>query len=173
MSYDYAFLSKLLNDTLRNRAFEVDGRTIVIKDASLKGLDHHQVEIKIDFAGTNKGRLYLRGTPVLDAANQTLTIPDITYTIEDEDLALKIGKTLFRNKIKKNLNGKSYLDIGALVKTNMPLLDAKLNAQIANGIYSAGKVNDVKVLGLLAQKDVIQMQLYANANISLIAANIP
>jgi len=169
INYDYAFLSKLLNDTLHNKAFEVDGRTIVIKEASLKGIDHHQVEIKIDFAGTNKGKLYLRGTPVLDAANQTLTIPDISYTLEDEDLALKIGKTLFRNKIKKNLNGKSYLDIGALIKTNMPLLDAKLNEQLSNNIYSAGKVNDLKIIGLLAQKNVIQMQVYANASISLIA----
>ena len=173
INYDYAFLSKLLNDTLRNKPFEVDGRTIVIKEASLKGIDHHQIEIKIDFAGTNKGRLYLRGTPVLDATNQTLTIPDISYSLEDEDLALKIGKRLFRNKIKKNLNGKSYLDIGALVKSNMPLLDAKLNAPLSNNIYSSGKVNDVKILGFLAQKDVIQMQVYANANISLIANGIP
>ena len=173
INYDYAFLSKLLNDTLHNKAFEVDGRTIVIKEASLKGIDHHQIEIKIDFAGTNKGKLYLRGTPVLDAANQTLTIPDISYTLEDEDLALKIGKTLFRNKIKKNLNGKSYLDIGALVKSNMPLLDAKINTQLSNNIYSSGKVNDVKILGFLAQKNMIQMQVYANANISFIAIGIP
>ncbi|HLK27578.1 MAG TPA: DUF4403 family protein [Puia sp.] len=172
-NYDYAFLSKLLNDTLHNKAFEVKGRTIVVKEASIKGIGNHQIEVRVDFAGSNKGRIYLRGTPVLDVINQTLTIPDISYSLEDEDLALKIAKNLFKNKIKKNLSGKSYLDIGALVKSNMPLLDAKLNAQVANNIYSSGKVNDVKIIGLLARNNSIQVQLYVNANISLIAANLP
>ena len=39
---------------------------------------------------------YLRGTPVLDSAKQTLSIPDIQYSLEGEDLALKIGRSLFQ-----------------------------------------------------------------------------
>ncbi|HEX4375295.1 MAG TPA: DUF4403 family protein, partial [Puia sp.] len=72
-AYDYDFISKLLSDTLRNKVFDYKGRTIVIKDAAIKGFGNHQIEIRIDFAGTNSGRLYLRGTPVLDTAKQTLT----------------------------------------------------------------------------------------------------
>jgi len=171
--YEYKFLSKLLNDTLRNKAFEVQGRTIVIKEASIKGIGNHQIEVKIDFAGSNKGRIYLRGTPVLDATNQTLTMPDITYTLEDEDLALKIAKNLFHNKIKKNLQGKSYLDVGALIKSNFQMLDEKLNTKLANNIFSSGKFNEIKIIGLLAQNNSIQMQVYTNANISIIAAGLP
>lgn len=173
-NYDYAFLSKLLNDTLHNKVFEVNGRTIVIKEAAIKGIGNHQIEVRIDFAGSNKGRIYLRGTPVLDAANQTLTIPDVSYAIEDEDLALKIAKNLFRNKIKKNLQGKSYLDVGALIKSNLPILNEKLNTtKLANNIYSSGKVNDIRIIGLLAQNNVLQMQVYTNANISLISTGMP
>ena len=117
--------------------------------------------------------MYLRGTPVLDAANQTLTIPDISYSLEDEDLALKIAKNLFRNKIKKNLQGKSYLDIGALIKSNMPALDARLNTPLATNILSSGKFNEIKIIGLLAQNNSIQLQVYTNANISIIAAGMP
>jgi uncharacterized protein DUF4403 len=168
--YAYAFLSKLLNDTLRNKAFEVKGKTIVIKEAAVKGIGNHQIEVRIDFAGSNKGRIYLRGTPVLDAVNQTLTLPDITYTLEDEDLALKIAKKLFRNKIKKNLQGKSYLDVAALIKSNLPLLNEKLNnAKFLNNISSSGNCKEIKIIGLLARDSTIQLQIFASANISIIS----
>jgi hypothetical protein len=171
--YDYAFLSKLFNDTLRNKAFDVKGKTIVIKEASIKGIGNHQIEVRIDFAGSNKGRVYLRGTPVLDAANQTLTLPDITYTLEDEDLALKIAKKLFRNKIKKNLQGKSYLDVAALIKSNLPMLNEKLNStKFLNNILSSGNFKEIKIIGLLARDNTIQMQIFTSANISIISTGI-
>jgi hypothetical protein len=172
--YDYAFLSKLLDDTLRNKVFDTKGKTFVIKQAAIKGIGNHQIEVRIDFAGSNRGRIYLRGTPVLDAPNQALTMPDITYALQDEDIALKIGKKLFRNKIKKNLQGKSYLDVAALIKSNLPILNAKLNnTKLSNGIYSSGVFNDIRIIGLLARDNTIQMQLYTNASIAIISTGKP
>ena len=170
--YDYAFLSKILNDSVRNKVFDLNGRTIVIKEASISGIADHQIEVRVDFSGSNKGRVYLRGTPLLDVANQTLTVPDISYSLEGEDLALKIAKTIFRSKIRKNLQGKSYLDIGALLKSSLPMLNSKLNNQVASNIFTSGKFNDIKILGLLAQKNSIQMQVYTNANISIIGTGL-
>ena len=77
------------------------------------GIGNQQVQLRIDFAGSNHGSIYLTGTPVLDTAKQTLSIPDIQYSIEGEDLALKIVRSVFRNKIRKTIQGKSYLDIEA------------------------------------------------------------
>ncbi|HXB45780.1 MAG TPA: DUF4403 family protein [Puia sp.] len=172
--YDYAFLSKLLDDTLRNKVFDTKGKTFVIKQAAIKGIGNHQIEVRIDFAGSNRGRIYLRGTPVLDAPNQALTMPDITYALQDEDIALKIGKKLFRNKIKKNLQGKSYLDVAALIKSNLHILNAKLNnTKLSNGIYSSGVFNDIRIIGLLARDNTIQMQLYTNASIAIISTGKP
>jgi hypothetical protein len=168
-SYDYEFLSKLLSDTLRNKVFYYKGRTIVIKDAALSGLGNHQVELRIDFTGTNNGRLYLRGTPVLDTAKQSLTIPDISYSLESKDLALKIGKSLFKNKIKKALNGGSYLDIAALVRSNMHVLDSVLNRNLTNNISLSGRMSELRIIGLLAQKKILQVQIYAKANLELLS----
>ena len=168
--YDYAFLSKLLNDTLRNRVFEFKGRTIVIREVSMRGAGNHQVEFKIDFEGSNKGRVYLRGTPVLDTAKQILTIPDISYSLESGDLILKIAKSLFRNKIRQTLNGKSYLDVGALVKSNLPMLDSVLNRKLSATLISTGKINQLRLIGLMAQNDLMQVQIYTNATISLVDA---
>ena len=59
---------------------------------AIKGIGNHQVELRIDFAGSNHGSIYLRGTPTLDTAKQTLSLPDVQYSLEGVDLALKMAK---------------------------------------------------------------------------------
>jgi hypothetical protein len=167
--YDYDFISKLLSDTLRNKVFDYKGRTIVIKDAAIKGFGNHQIELRIDFAGTNKGRLYLRGTPVLDSAKQTLTIPDISSSLESKDLMMIIGKSIVKNKIKKNLGGNSYLDLGALVKSNMRMLDSMLNRNLNKNLMLIGKISELKIIGLLPQAKELQVQIYVKANLELLS----
>lgn len=168
-AYDYDFISKILSDTLRNKVFDYKGRTIVIKDAAIKGFGNHQIEVRIDFAGTNTGRLYLRGTPVLDTAKQTLTIPDISSSLETKDLIMIIGKSMVKNKIKKNLGGSSYLDIAALVKSNMKLIDSMVNKSLNKNLSLAGKISELKIVGLLPQAKELQVQIYTKANLELIS----
>jgi hypothetical protein len=82
LNYDYNFISKTLHDSLYNKVFEVKGRTIVVKDAIVRGIGNRQIELQIDFAGSNHGSIFLRGTPLLDSAKQTMSIPDIQYSME-------------------------------------------------------------------------------------------
>ena len=164
--FDYPFLSKILRDTLYNKVFELKGRTIVIKNVELKGIGNRQIEVKIDFAGNNSGSIYLRGTPTLDTAKQTLTIPDLTYTLESQDLAIKIARSLFKNKIRKSIQGKSYLDIGALVKSNLTEISASLNRRLTANITTRGIAREVKVIGLLVREDILQVQVQILADLT-------
>ena len=170
--YDYAFLSKLLHDSLHNKIFEVKKRTIVVKDASLRGMDNNQVELRVDFAGSNHGSIFVRGTPELDTAKQTLMLQNVAYSMEGEDLALKLARSLFRNKIRKTIEGKSYLDIGALIKTNAVKIDHQLNRELAKGIYSSGKATKIKMIGLLATKDYLHAQVMIKGELAILSDGI-
>jgi Domain of unknown function (DUF4403) len=172
-NYDYAFISGLLHDIGHDRTFLYKGSTIVIKDVAIKGIGNHQVEIKIDFDGTRKGRVFLRGTPILDIAKQSLSIPDISYSLESKDLVLKMARTLLRNKIRKSLQGSSYLDLAALLKANLPLLDAQLNRQLSPNLYTRGNAKDVRMIGLLAGDKTLQVQLALKADLSVISSGLP
>lgn len=172
MVYDYAFLTRLLQDSLHNKVFEVKKRTLVVKDAAISGSPNHQVNIRVDFAGSNHGSIYLKGTPVLDTAKQTLGIPDISYSLEGEDLALKIARSLFHNKIRKTIQGKSYLDIGALVNANREQIDQQLNREISKGIYAHGNLKEAKMIGFLATQENLQVQLYITADLSVASGNL-
>ncbi|HEX9510446.1 MAG TPA: DUF4403 family protein [Puia sp.] len=171
-NYDYESISKLMNDSLQNRTFLFKGQTVIVKDVAIKGIANHQIEIKIDFAGSRKGRVYLRGTPVLDTAKQTLSVPDISYSLESRDLALKMARSLLRNKIRKSLQGNSYLDLAALLKANLPALDAQLNRQMGSSLYSSGNIKELKLIGLLAGEKTLQAQLFVNANLAIIGTGI-
>jgi hypothetical protein len=172
MNYDYDFLTNILRDSLHNKVFEVKGRTIVVKDASIKGIGDHQIELRIDFAGSNHGSIYLRGTPVLDTAKQTLSLPDIQYSLEGEDLALKIARSLFRNKIRKTIQGKTYLDIAAFLNANKTMIDQQMNREWIKGVYSSGILKEVKIIGMLVTNQNIQVQVFIAGELKLLGGNL-
>lgn len=172
MNYDYNFLTNILHDSLYNKVFEVNGRTIVVKDVSVRGMDNHQIELRIDFAGSNHGSIYLRGTPLLDTAKQTMQIPDIQYSLEGEDLALKIARSLFRNKIRKTLQGKSYLDIQAFLNANKTTIYQTLNKEWGSGFYSSGYLKEAKIIGMLVTPQNIQVQIFIAGELKLLGGNL-
>jgi len=167
--YDYDFISKVLNDSLHNRVFDVKGRTIVVKNVSVRGMGQGQVEVKVDFEGSNKGSITLHGTPKLDTAKQTLSVVDLSYSLESQDLVLKMARSLFRNKIRKTLEGKSYLDVGALIRGSLPAISSQFNRKLTSNLYAIGKPRDIRLIGLLAGEHNLQAQLYFAADLSIIS----
>jgi hypothetical protein len=172
MNYDFDFLTRMLKDSLHNKVFDYKGRTIVVKDASIKGIEDQKVEIRIDFAGSNHGSIYLRGTPTLDSAKQTLSMPDIQYSFEGEDLALKIGRSLFRNKIRKTIQGKSYLDIAALLTANNAMIDQQMNREWIKGFRSSGSLREARILSMLVTGQNVQLQVFINGEMKLLGGNL-
>ena len=172
MNYDYDFLTRMLQDSLHNRVFDYKGRTLVVKDAGIRGIGDQKVEIRIDFAGSNHGSIFLTGTPTLDTARQTLSIPDIQYSLEGEDLALKIARSLFRNKIRKTIQGKTYLDITALLNANKTMIDQQMNREWIKGFRSSGTMKDAKIMGILITRQNLQMQVFMNGELKLLGGNL-
>jgi hypothetical protein len=172
MNYDYDFLTRLLRDSLHNKVFDVKGRTLVVKDCTIRGIGNQQVELRIDFAGSNHGSIYLHGTPFLDSAKQTLSIPDIQYSLEGEDLALKVARSLFKNKIRKTIRGNSYLDIASFLTTNKTMIDQQLNREWMPGISSAGTLKEAKIIGMLVTRQNIQLQIFISGELKLLGGNL-
>ena len=172
-NYEYAFISKLLNDSLRDKSFVYKSRTVVVKEVAVKGIEHHKIELRIDFTGSYTGRIYLRGTPVLDTAKQGLSVPDISYSLESRDVLLRMAKTLLRGKIRRTMQGNSYLDLAALLKANLPTLNAQLNRTIMPNLYTTGEIKQLKLIGLLAGEKNIQAQLLIQADLAVTCTGFP
>ena len=166
--YQYSFFNKLMTDSLVNKPFEVEGRTFVIKDVNLSGTNDGKIQVDVSFSGNRKGVLHLKGTPVLDAEKQVLTMPDVSFALDTKDMMVNIAKALFRKKIMKQLANQSVLDIAALIEKNKKVIEARLNQQITPWMSSAGTFQEFRLMGLLPQKDYIQVQAYIRGTLMFI-----
>ncbi|HET9053126.1 MAG TPA: DUF4403 family protein, partial [Cyclobacteriaceae bacterium] len=168
--YGYAFLSKLITDTIKDKAFDIEGRTFVIKNVEIRGTDRRMLEIRVDFAGSKRGRFILYGTPVLDIVKQTISIPDINYGIETRDIALNVGEKLFRNRIINSLKEKAFVDLPALIAKTRPQLESQLNRRINANFITKGRLSEVKITGLVTGKEVLHLQTFIRGNIQIIGS---
>jgi len=166
--YEYKFFNKLLNDSLHDKPFEVEGRTFVIKDVNISGNNDGKVQVDVAFTGNRKGLLHLTGTPVLDTAKQVLSMPDISFALDTKDMLVNIAKALFKKKIMKQLQNESVLDLAALITKNHAAIEARINQQVTSWMSTTGNLKEIRLMGLLPQKDFIQVQACIRANITLI-----
>ncbi|HTL06836.1 MAG TPA: DUF4403 family protein [Chitinophagaceae bacterium] len=166
--YDYPFINSIINQMVRDTSFEVEGRKVVIKNVQLNGAENGKVEIMVDFEGDKKGSLYLVGTPQLDTASQVIIIPDLDYSLKSRDLVLNIGKAFFSNKILRTLREKATISIADIINQHRKEIDAQLNKQVMEGVFSTGALTDVRVLSLVVGKDVLQAQTCTRASASII-----
>ena len=172
-SYDYAFLTKLLNDSVAGKSFDYKGRQVIIKELAIKGTSHHQLELRIDLAGWHQARIFLRGTPVVDTAKQALSVPDVSFSIESGDLMIKLARAVLRGKMRRTVQGNSYLDLAALLKTNLPTINAQLNRAITPYLHTNGEIKQLKLIGLLAGENSVQAQLFVQAELSVTDTGLP
>ena len=172
-NYEYKFFNQLLNDSLRNKPFEVEGRTFVIRDVNVKGTNEGKIQVDVSFSGNRSGVLHISGTPVLDTAKQVLSMPDISFSLDTKDMLVNIAKSLFRKKIIKQLQNQSVLDIAALIQKNKTAIEARINQPVTPWMSTSGKIQDIKLLGLLPQKDHLQVQALISGTIVLIGNPSP
>lgn len=168
--YQYSFFNKLMTDSLVNKPFEVEGRTFVIKDVNISGTNDGKIQVDVSFSGNRKGVLHLKGTPVLDAEKQVLSMPDVTFALDTKDMMVNIAKALFRKKIMKQLANQSVLDLAALIEKNKKAIEARLNQEVTPWMSTSGTFQEFRLVGLLPQKDYIQVQAYIRGTLVLTGA---
>jgi len=47
----------------------------------------------------------------------------------------------------------------------MPLLNQQLNRELTKGVQSTGKTNDIRLIGLLAKENTIEVQVFVAAEL--------
>ena len=137
----------------------------------MKATPQRQLEIRIDFAGSRKGTFILYGSPVLNIEKQVITIPDVNYDIKTKDLVLSLGEKLFRNRIINSIREKAVVDIPALIEKNRQQLDAQFNRPISNKFYTRGRLQEIRITGLVVGPDVIHLQTLIKANLQLVTSS--
>jgi hypothetical protein len=171
--YDYRTIDTLLTRTLKGREFDVKGEKIRISGVEVSGLDNYKVRFKIDFTGTKRGTLFLTGTPELDIQTQQLQVPDLEYDLNSSSLVLAVGKTFFNRQILESLRQQAKINVRELYLKNKVKIDTQLNRVIMDGIQMTGNTQELRLTGLVINKDNVQVQAQVKGQVNLVITNLP
>ena len=136
----------------------------------MQGTDDNKILIDVSFDGNKRGTLHLSGTPQLDSARQVLFMPDISFSVDSRDMLINIAKGLLRKQIMRKLKDQSVLDIAELIKRHKTSIEARLNQPVNEWMETKGSLEELRVVGILAHKNAIQLQLYIKGNIMVIGS---
>lgn len=127
-----------------------------------------QAVLRLAFNGSAKGHAYLVGTPTYDALAQTLSFPDLDYSLETRNVLVKIADWFKHEDLRIYLRGRLRFDVAEPVGKARNQLVAAMNQNVGD-VTLAGTVDGLMPLGLMANPEQGQFRamLQANGTLSL------
>ena len=166
-SYAYPFVSRLLTQAARQQVFTLRGEQVRVDSIAVRALGNHQVELRAAFSGSRSGVLYLTGTPVLDPVGQTISVPDLSFSLHSKSVVLNAGKTFFNKRILRALRRQAVISIPTLYQQYKPALDQALRYRFSPNIFSTGTTTGVSLTGFVALPDRMLLQASLQAHAAL------
>ena len=109
----------------------------------------------------------------MDLITQTITVPDLEYDLNSSSITLQLGKTFFNHQILDNLRKQAKVNVSELYLKNKSRIDAQFNRSVAEGISLKGGTSQLRLTGLVINKDNVQVQTNITGNASLLIAKLP
>ncbi len=168
---NYDSLSHILNMQVADKEFDLDKgpvkKKFIIKNCKLSGANNEKLIIKVDFAGTNTGTLYLVGKPMYDPARKMLEITNIDFDIKSKDALLKAADWLFNRRIVNEISKYARYDLTAYIDTAKASINQQLNREWIPGIRSYGNINDISLIGIYPLSDFLVIRSNCNGLLSV------
>ncbi len=173
-SFDLNILFKLNYDSLSTtlqryaggKEMMVKNKLIIFDSLAITGADNSELIIKVNFSGSKKGILYLKGTPKYDPLTESVELTNITYDLATKSVLLKTADWLFDDRIIQ--------EIAKASKQNLKPEFEKLRKSINDAFHYSlkeynvkGQVNTIKVLDLVTRPDEIRLLVTATGKVKL------
>ena len=166
--YSFDSILKLATPYIYGKPFKLPMKqNITITKVTLQNIDSSgKLKISATFKGTKAGTFYLYGTPLLNVAAQTITLPNLYYAIKSKNLFINLGKNLFKKRIYAQLKKVTTVSLlqyklAALLSLNMLLNNSK------GDVITKGQVNNIAIDGLKTNTNTIFLRILANGKASL------
>jgi hypothetical protein len=166
LNLDYDSLSSTIHSISKGQEFKIKNKTVRIDSVAITGASNQELLFRVQFSGSKKGTLYLRGIPEFDAANQIIQLKTIDFDLETKALLLKTAKWLFSNKILDEIQKASKQDIKPLLKDAKVEINKQLNYTYED-FYFTGKVEELKVLELYPLNETLLIRTKATGKLNL------
>jgi hypothetical protein len=148
----YDSLSRVVNGYMAGKRFDLSegifAKHIVVKEVTVAGSNEGRMLIKLDFTGSFNGTAFFTGSPVYNAATNTIEVQDLDYDLQTKNVLLKSAKWLFAGKIETELKKATAINLTSYLATAQSSLNTYLNKEWAKGIKGSGNVKELKVISV-------------------------
>ena len=102
----------------------------------------------VDFAGTDKGTVYLTGKLVYSPVSKILEIKNLEFDIKSKDALLKTADWLFNRRIIQEISRNARFDLTQWIDSAKQQINLQLNREWVRGISSQGNIRDIRLIGI-------------------------
>lgn len=145
----YDSLTRVLNGYLAGKRFELSegllAKHVVVRQTDVRADTAGNLLIRVDFGGSFNGTVYFTGKPAYHAADRTIRVSDLNYSLESKSFLLNTAKWLFDKKIVGELRQRTVFPLAAYYDTAKLALNQWLNKEWTPGIRGEGSVGALEL----------------------------
>lgn len=147
---NYDSLSRIMNQQLAGTSFDFKKafvkKQFIIDSCRIYGGGTDKMIIRLSFSGSNKGIIYLTGTPVYDSALRRIEVAGLDFDIKTKNILIGSAGWLFDRKITKEISRFARFDLGSYIDSARVNADTQLNQEWMPGIQSEGHINEIRLV---------------------------
>jgi hypothetical protein len=168
---NYDSLSNIVNRHVVDKEFDFNKglvkKKFIIKECRLYGANNERLIIKVNFAGTDEGTIYLTAKPSYDKDSHILELKDIDFDIKSKDALLKTADWLFNRRIVNEISRNTRFDLSAYIDSAKTTINQQLNHEWVKGISSSGAINDIRLIGIYPTAQALVIRSNCTGNLSV------
>ena len=146
---------------------ELGSRSIRIRSLELHGIGGGRLALALDLDGDIVGRLYLNGTPLIDAASGSISIPDIEFDGATRNELFPILPELTATPLRDFLRARAVWPSEPAVAWLTGWLAIGLNRYLSDDLGIAGIVDDMEIVAAYAQREALFVRIAARGRASV------
>ncbi len=118
--------------------------TITITSIDLYGQNNNLI-IKAGLKGTISGNIYLRGRPYYDAQSQTISLKEITFDLDTENVLQRSASWLLQGTFARTLEKQLTIPVGTYIADMQKLMQERLkNNELVKGVMINGRIDEIR-----------------------------
>lgn len=163
----YPDANAVLAKALVGRSFRRFNNVVHIDSAAIFPLGGGRVALAIGLGGAVSGVAYLTGTPQLDSATRTLSVPDLDFDVSTAGALVRSLAWLKRDDIVAELRKRARVPLDPILEDTRDKVDRAINRQLAKGVALTGSVRTGRILDVAAQPRWIVVRAAATGSLGL------
>ncbi len=164
----YKDLRAISAPLLLNKQFDVDGKSITIKEFDLYG-NGDKLVVKLETAGALDGIIYLTGKPVFNLQTGVFSVEDVDFDMLTQSLLMKSADWFLHGTIRSMIQEKLNLNLTRQLEQSRQIAAKALTrVQLMDHLFLKCDIKNLKFNEVIVQQDKIAIKIYTEGESAIL-----